>query len=86
MDIDKPVVRCIECGAVVSVGWQLYCDKCYRKFIRESADIVRKSAGVRRHGVDSGSADVVRSENDVVYDKNGQRYVFNGHAWVKRSS
>jgi len=85
MDIDKPVVVCIECGAVVGAAWELYCDKCYRKFVRESANIVRKSVGVSSRRVGAAASDAVSHDDHVLYGKHGVHYEFNGHAWVKRS-
>lgn len=63
MDIDKPIVVCIECGCAVSEGWMLYCDRCYRRLL--------------------GTCD--KDVVNVVYDKSGQRYEFNGRGWFRKS-
>lgn len=75
MDIDKPVIVCRECDEPVEHAWQLYCDVCYMRLITES--VVRDEV--------SRKDDVPVFDDIELFDASGQRYEFNGQAWVKRS-
>lgn len=72
MDIDKPVVLCHECGKPVKLAWQLYCDDCYSYLVSEKVPEDDITA-------DSGKA----FDSEALLDRRGNRYVFNGKAWVR---
>jgi len=73
MDLTKPV--CIECGDFVHLGWQLYCDRCYRGFKYVSGSDV--PVKVRSLAKDSEG-------RLVCFDKCGGRFVLHGSCWVRR--
>lgn len=73
LDIDKQVNVCIECGQAVNESWKLYCSGCYRRLLSD------------RVGDDGDDGDVEVSDGNEVFDAGGQRYVFNGRGWFRRS-
>lgn len=73
MIVDKPV--CIECGRVVHLSWQLYCDVCYRGFKR----ITCSSVPVVVRSLEKDSEGGL-----VCFDKSGGRFVLVGKCWVRR--
>ena len=84
MIIDRPKVKCLECGRAMSVTWKLYCDECYRRL---TAPLPRckncgKEVEERKHEYCGRCYVMVnKAKSGVVYDKSGNKYVFNGKSW-----
>lgn len=93
MDIDKPVVVCVECGKPVRISWQLFCDDCYVKLKASSGDILDdrdEGKPVRSEKKSESRSSDKRVARDsegrlYVFDRSGARYVLAGRSWRRCS-